>query len=71
MTTTGATRDDDERAALEEAIERDTVELREAVGELKTAVRAELALGRRIADNPLPWILGCFAVGVWLGRPGT
>jgi hypothetical protein len=58
---------DEERAMLHAAIERDRAELRDAVDDLATAVGYELDPRRRIAADPLPWMLGAFVVGVWLG----
>jgi hypothetical protein len=58
---------DEERASLQAAIERDEAELHDAAGDLATAVGHELNLRRRVAADPLPWMLGAFVVGVWLG----
>jgi hypothetical protein len=60
---------EDEREALKQSIERDEAELREAVDELTHAVRRELTIGRHIAEHPMPWLLGAFVFGIWLGRP--
>jgi hypothetical protein len=66
------------RDQLERALDRDREELRRALERLKAvaAERLEVArLGPRIAAQPLPWLLGGFALGVWLGwgpsREGT
>ena len=60
----------DERELLRQSIERDEAELRDAVDELKAAVQSELSLRSHIVSHPLPWLVGGFAVGLWLGRRG-
>jgi hypothetical protein len=58
----------DEREALRESIERNEADLREAVDELTHVVKRELTLGTRVADDPAPWLVGAFLLGIWLGR---
>ena len=53
---------------LRQSIERDEAELRDAVGELATAVKSEFTLGAQIAEHPVLSLLGGFALGLWLGR---
>jgi len=53
---------------LRQSIERDEAELRDAVGELATAVKSEFTLGAHIAAHPVLSLLGGFALGLWLGR---
>jgi hypothetical protein len=60
--------EDEERAALQESIERNETELRNAVDDLTHAVKRELTIGNRVAENPFAWVLGAFLVGMWLGR---
>ncbi len=59
---------DDERELLRQSIERDEAELRDAVDELKAAVQSEFSLRSQISTHPLPWLVGGFMLGVWLGR---
>ena len=58
----------DEREVLRHAIERDEAELRDAVEELKVAVQSEFSLRNQISNHPVPWLIGGFALGAWLGR---
>ena len=58
----------DERELLRQSIERNEAELRDAVGELTTAVKQELTLRAQIAEHPWRWIIGGFVVGFWLAR---
>ena len=58
----------DQREVLRQSIERDEAQLREAVDELKAAVQTELSLRSHIMTHPIPWIVGGFALGLWLGR---
>jgi hypothetical protein len=67
---TEVTRDTPENARemLRQSIEQDKAELRDAVDDLKAAVKTRLTLRDNIAENPAMWLLGAFAVGVWLSR---
>jgi hypothetical protein len=60
----------DERELLRQSIERNEAELRDAVGELTSAVKKELTLRTQIIEHPLPWLVGGFVLGFWLGRGG-
>lgn len=62
------TTDADERDLLRQSIERQEAELRDAVDDLTHAVKRELTLTARVAENPRPWLVGAFLLGVWLGR---
>jgi hypothetical protein len=59
---------DEREEVLRQSIEHSETELRDAVGELATAVKSELTLRAQIAEHPIPWLLGGFALGLWLGR---
>lgn len=59
-----------EREALRQSIEEDKAELLDAVGELKAAVQSQFQLRERIAEHPIPWLVGGFLVGVWLSGRG-
>jgi len=56
-----------ERAEILPEIERSEEELRQAVGELQTAVQRGVDPRVWIAERPLAWAVGAFFVGVWLG----
>jgi len=60
----------DEREALRLSIEEDTAELLDAVVELKEAVQSRFQLRERIAENPAPWLVGGFLLGLWLASRG-
>jgi hypothetical protein len=60
----------DEREALRISIEEDKAELLDAVVELKEAVQSRFQLRERIAENPIPWLVGGFLLGLWLARRG-
>ena len=59
---------DEREEVLRQSIERNEAELRDAVGEMATAVKTELNLRAQIAEHPVPLLLGGFALGLWLGR---
>jgi hypothetical protein len=59
---------EDAREVLRQSIENDKAELRDAVDDLKAAVKTRLTLRDNIAESPAMWLLGAFAVGVWLSR---
>ena len=59
--------DIDERELLEETVERDQQELREAVIDLTDAIRRPFQWTERIAEHPLPWLMGGVLLGFWLG----
>jgi len=56
----------DKREVLRQSIEFDKAELLDAVDELKTAVQNQFDLRERIAENPVPWLVGAFLFGLWL-----
>jgi hypothetical protein len=56
----------DEREALRQSIEENKAELVDAVDELKAAVTSQFQLRSRIAEHPIPWMVGGFLVGLWL-----
>jgi hypothetical protein len=60
----------DEREALRQAIEDDKAELLDAVDELKAAVTQRFQLRERIAERPVPWLVGGFLLGLWLSSRG-
>ncbi len=57
----------DEREALRLSIEEDKAELLDAVDELKAAVQSHFQLRERIVEHPIPWLVGGFLLGLWLG----
>ena len=61
----------DEREVLRQAIEDDKAELLDAVGELKAAVTNQFQLRERIAEHPVPWLVGGFLLGLWLSSRGS
>jgi hypothetical protein len=65
------TADVDEREILRQAIEDDKAELLDAVGELKAAVTNQFQLRERIAEHPVPWLVGGFLLGLWLSSRGS
>jgi len=60
----------DEREALRLSIEEDKAELLDAVVELKEVVQSQFQLRERIAENPVPWLVGGFLLGLWLASRG-
>lgn len=68
------TRLTNERNYLQRAIDRDREELRDAVAHLRTMAleRVEsLRVGHHVAARPLPYIVGGFIFGMWLGWSPT
>lgn len=68
---------DQQKQALALAIEAEREHLGEAVSALKQAARAEVErvkdrfdLKQKIAEQPLRYALGAFAVGLWIGLRG-
>ena len=53
--------------ALQESLESDRQELREAVDRVKRAVSEPLDVSKRIRESPTPWMFGAALVGLWLG----
>jgi hypothetical protein len=58
----------EKREALLPAVERSEQEFREAIDELQIAVQNQLDVRTWIAERPLPWLLGGFLFGLWLGQ---
>ena len=59
-----------ERNYLLKAIDRDREELREALERLRSATSGQLEtlrVGHRVAARPLPFLIGGFLLGLWLG----
>jgi len=65
--TSGDSTSVDQREALRQSIEEDKAELLDAVSELKTAVQHQFQLRERIAENPVPWLVGGLLLGLWFG----
>lgn len=53
--------------ALQESLESDRQELRDAVDRVKRAVSDPLDVPRRIRESPAPWMFGAALLGLWLG----
>lgn len=56
-----------EREELLKNVEREEIELREAVHDLKRAVARPFALLKEATEKPGPWLLAGVLLGVWLG----
>lgn len=56
-----------EREDLLKNVEREEIELREAVDDLKRAVSRPFELLERAGEKPVPWLLAGVLAGVWLG----
>ncbi len=56
-----------EREGLLQSIVHDQEDLQQAIGELKVAAQRALDLGAYIAERPVPWLVGAFMFGFWLG----
>lgn len=54
------------RERLRTSIARDQAELQAALRDLRTATSARPAVEERIARRPAPWLVGAFAIGLWL-----
>jgi len=61
----------EQRDDLLESIERDVVQVRVALQELKGAADFTLNVNERIKAFPLTWTIAAFLVGAWLGSPRT
>lgn len=55
------------RETARKVLERDRIELQRAVRELRSAARSSVAPAARLAKHPYAWLLGTFAMGLWLG----
>jgi hypothetical protein len=58
----------DERRRLEEELRESREQFEVAVGDLKQAARETLTPGEVIARRPYLWLLGAFAIGLYLGH---
>jgi ElaB/YqjD/DUF883 family membrane-anchored ribosome-binding protein len=59
----------DEKRRLEESLKESQEQLEEAVVELKQAARETLTTPAEvIARHPYLWMMGAFAIGLYLGR---
>jgi hypothetical protein len=59
-----------ERNYLLKAIDRDRQELRQAIDRLRHVTNDQLEtlrVGHRVAERPLPFLIGGFLFGLWLG----
>lgn len=59
-----------ERNYLLRAVDRDRQELREAMQGLKRVAQDKveaLRVGHHVAARPVPWMVGGFLLGFWLG----
>lgn len=57
----------EERAATSREVEESQQELSRALGDLEGIVRRSVNPARWITERPLPWLLGGFVLGLWLG----
>lgn len=56
-----------ERVLLRQTVEADREALEQALGRLRTTVRRELDVGRRIIPHRYGWLAGGFIVGLLMG----
>ena len=59
---------EEKKEALLESVERSEQELRAAVDELTFVAQRQFDFGERIAQRPWTWLIGGFALGLWLSR---
>ena len=59
-----------EREVLRQSLEQHKQELRLAVVDLGVAARSWTDPAESIRQHPVPWLVGAFLVGLWLGRDG-
>ena len=57
----------EKREALLPAVEKSEEELKQALGELQTAVQKKFDLGERFAEHSMGLLAGGFLFGLWLG----
>ena len=55
------------RQELVASAARHEQELERALTDLKEAVHRPFAIADRIAEKPLPWLIGSLLIGLWLG----
>jgi uncharacterized protein with PhoU and TrkA domain len=60
-------RDSEDHAATIREVEESQQELSQALGDLEGIVRRGIDPARWVTERPLPWLLGGFALGLWLG----
>ena len=48
-------------------VEKSQQELSQALGDLEGVVRKSVDPAKWITERPLPWLLGGFVLGLWLG----
>ena len=58
----------EDRETLRQALEQHKQDLRVAVQDLGSAARSWSDPTISIRDRPIPWLIGAFLVGWWLGR---
>lgn len=58
---------DQQREVLREQVQQEEQELRQAVEDLKEAVRKPFRIIERVQANPVPWMLSGALLGIWLG----
>jgi hypothetical protein len=59
--------DSEAHAATTREVEDSQQELSQALGDLEGIVRRSVDPARWITERPLPWLLGGFVLGLWLG----
>jgi hypothetical protein len=59
--------DSEEHEEAIREVEESQQELSQAMGDLEGVVRRSVDPARWITDRPLPWLLGGFVLGLWLG----
>ncbi len=57
----------EDHAATIREVEESQQELSQALGDLEGVVRRSADPARWIRERPLPWVLGGFVLGMWLG----
>jgi len=56
-----------EREVIVDSFEQSQTEFREAIGDLATAARRQIDPAERIGERAWPWLVGSFALGLWIG----
>ena len=59
--------DSEAHAATIREVEDSQQELSQALGDLEGIVRRGVDPAKWITERPLPWLLGGFVLGLWLG----
>ena len=60
----------EQRDEVIDSLQRDEQQLRKALKDLARAAGKRLQIAEHIKRAPLPWLLGGFVLGLWLGRRG-